>query len=117
MTHFSHGLQAHQLRHAVRAPSIDPPVGVSCCEQIISPFRGGESTPSQQQHSAGIRHKKIHTSVALAPQDAVVALEEALEPMLEALCAAALEHAQADGRETILESDLQAVSKRFMKPR
>ena len=47
-------------------------------------------------------------------QDAVVALEEALEPMLEALCAAALEHAQRNGRDSILEADLAAVSKDFM---
>ena len=41
-------------------------------------------------------------------------LEEALEPMLEALCAAALEHAQSQGREEILEEDLRAVSKKIM---
>ena len=53
--------------------------------------------------------------VAHSPsQDAVVALEEALEPMLEALCAAALEHAQSQGREEILEEDLRAVSKKIM---
>ena len=34
---------------------------------------------------------------------AVVALEEALEPMLEALCAAALTHAASMGRESIDE--------------
>lgn len=44
----------------------------------------------------------------------MVALEEALEPMLEALCAAALEHAQRNGRDAILEADLAAVSKDFM---
>ena len=48
--------------------------------------------------------------------DAVVALEEALEPMLEALCAAALKHAEAKGRETITEEDLRAVSKDVVKP-
>ena len=47
-------------------------------------------------------------------QDAVVALEEALEPMLEAFCAAALRHAHDNGRDTIQEADLQAVSKDFM---
>ena len=37
--------------------------------------------------------------------DAVVALEEALEPMLEALCAKAFEHAAKDGRAEITESE------------
>ena len=37
--------------------------------------------------------------------DAVVALEEALEPMLEALCAKAFEHAAKEGRDTIGESE------------
>ena len=46
---------------------------------------------------------------------AVVALEEALEPMLEALCAAALEKAQAAGRDEITEADLKAAAKPFMK--
>ena len=47
--------------------------------------------------------------------DAVVALEEALEPMLEALCAAAHKHAVSKGRTDIAEDDLRAVSKSFMK--
>ena len=47
--------------------------------------------------------------------DAVVALEEALEPMLEAMCAQAYKLAKADGREEITEQDLRAVSKSFMK--
>jgi histone H3/H4 len=47
--------------------------------------------------------------------EAVVALEEALEPMLEALCAAALKHATSKGRVNIEEEDLRAVSKSFMK--
>ena len=47
--------------------------------------------------------------------EAVVALEEALEPMLEALCAAALKHASSEGRTEIEEEDLRAVSKSFMK--
>ena len=46
-------------------------------------------------------------------QGAVVALEEALEPMLEALCNQALEHARKNGREEITEADLKAVSKNF----
>ena len=46
---------------------------------------------------------------------AVTALEEALEPMLEALCASALKHANDDGRDEITELDLKAVSKSFMK--
>ena len=46
---------------------------------------------------------------------AVTALEEALEPMLEALCAAALKHAAAQGRDEISEADLKAVSKTFIK--
>ena len=46
---------------------------------------------------------------------AVAALEESLEPMLEALCAAAHKHAEAAGREEITEADLKAVSKDFMK--
>jgi hypothetical protein len=46
-------------------------------------------------------------------QGAVVALEEALEPMLEALCKQALEHAKKSGREEITEVDLKAVSKNF----
>ena len=46
--------------------------------------------------------------------DAVAALEECLEPMLEALCAAALKHAEAAGRDEIQETDLKAVSKTFM---
>lgn len=45
---------------------------------------------------------------------AVVALEEALEPMLESLCEAALAHATKEGREEILEADLKAVSSRYM---
>ena len=45
---------------------------------------------------------------------AVAALEECLEPMLEALCAAALKHAKEAGREEIEETDLKAVSKTFM---
>ena len=44
---------------------------------------------------------------------AVTALEEALEPMLEALCEAAMKHAKAAGREEIEEADLKAVSKHF----
>ena len=44
----------------------------------------------------------------------MVALEEALEPMLEALCAAALQEAQRHGRDAIIEADLAAVSKDFM---
>ena len=46
---------------------------------------------------------------------AVVALEEALEPMLEVLCEAALKNAKANGREEIEEADLKAVSKHFGK--
>jgi histone H3/H4 len=46
---------------------------------------------------------------------AVVALEEALEPMLEALTAAAFERATAQGRADFTEEDLKAVSKTFMK--
>ena len=46
---------------------------------------------------------------------AVAALEECLEPMLEALCAAALKHAKETGREEITEVDLKAVSKTFME--
>ena len=46
---------------------------------------------------------------------AVAALEESLEPMLEALCAAAHKHAQESGRDDITEADLKAVSKDFMK--
>ncbi len=42
---------------------------------------------------------------------AVVALEEALEPMLEALCEAALARANKNGREEITEADLRAVAK------
>ena len=53
------------------------------------------------------------SSVPFEP-DAVAALEECLEPMLEALCAQALVHAQKAGREEISEVDLQAVSKSFM---
>eukprot|EP00900_Chrysochromulina_parva_P002485 jgi/Chrpa1/12237/Chrysochromulina_OHIO_Genome00004984-RA len=46
--------------------------------------------------------------------DAIVALEEALEPMLEALCAKAFVLAAKDGRDTITEDDLRTVSKEFM---
>ena len=46
---------------------------------------------------------------------AVIALEEALEPMLEALCKAALAHAEKDGRDTFTEADLKAVSKTYYK--
>ena len=42
--------------------------------------------------------------------DAVTALEEALEPMLEALCAGALAHAEKAGRTEINEADLKAVA-------
>lgn len=47
--------------------------------------------------------------------DAVIALEEALEPMLESVCAAAMDHATKKGRSDIELEDLQAVSKSFMK--
>ena len=50
---------------------------------------------------------------SLLRQGAVVALEEALEPMLEALCKQALEHATKNGRDEITETDLKAVSKNF----
>jgi len=46
---------------------------------------------------------------------AVTALEEALEPCLEALCQAALAHAEKNGRQIFDASDLQAVSKKYMK--
>lgn len=47
--------------------------------------------------------------------EAVVALEEALEPMLEALCAAALAHAEKAGRAEINEDDLKAVAGTIFK--
>ena len=46
---------------------------------------------------------------------AVVALEEALEPMLEALCKAAFARAKKAGRDNITVEDLKAVSKSFGK--
>ena len=46
--------------------------------------------------------------------DAVVALEEALEPMLEALCEQAFKVAEAQGRDEISEHDLRAVAKTLM---
>ena len=46
---------------------------------------------------------------------AVTALEECLEPLLEALCEAAHKHAQKQNRDEITELDLRAVSKTFMK--
>ena len=52
------------------------------------------------------------SSVPFEPA-AVTALEEALEPMLEALCAEALKHAEARGCTEIEESDLKAVSKQY----
>lgn len=48
--------------------------------------------------------------------NAVVALEEALEPLLEALCAAALKHAESKGRTDIMVEDLKAVSKQYAVP-
>ena len=45
----------------------------------------------------------------------MVALEEALEPILEALCEAALKHAEKNGRTQITVDDLSAVSKTYMK--
>ena len=54
------------------------------------------------------------SSVPFEPS-AVAALEEAMEPMLEALCASALKHAQDNGREDITEADLKAVSSSYMK--
>ena len=62
----------------------------------------------------------VATSAALKSDipfesEAVVALEEALEPMLEALCAAALRHAEKDGRFEINDKDLKAVSAEVMK--
>lgn len=45
----------------------------------------------------------------------MVALEEALEPMLEALCKAALQRAEKDGRDSFTEEDLKAVSKTYYK--
>jgi hypothetical protein len=50
-----------------------------------------------------------------APQDAVVALEESLEPMLEALCEKAIAHAETQGRETFTIEDLKAVSGDIIK--
>ena len=47
--------------------------------------------------------------------DAVVALEEALEPMLEAVCSAAFARAAEKGRDEIELEDLKAVSATFMK--
>ena len=47
--------------------------------------------------------------------DAIIALEEALEPVLEAMCAAALKVATKAGRESISEADLKQVSKDYMK--
>ena len=55
------------------------------------------------------------TRGARSPQGAVVALEEALEPILEALCNAALKHAERNGRTQITVEDLSAVSKTYMK--
>lgn len=52
------------------------------------------------------------SSVPFEPS-AVTALEEALEPMLEALCAEALKHAEARGCSDIDETALKAVSKEF----
>jgi len=46
---------------------------------------------------------------------AVVALEEALEPCLEALCSQALAHAAKNGRDIFNEADLKAVSGCFLK--
>ena len=46
---------------------------------------------------------------------AVTALEEALEPCLEALCQAALAHAEKNGRALFNVQDLQAVAKKYMK--
>lgn len=40
--------------------------------------------------------------------DAIVALEEALEPMLEALCAKAFELASKEGRDFIQEAEYEA---------
>ncbi len=55
------------------------------------------------------------TRGARSSQGAVVALEEALEPILEALCNAALKHAERNGRTQITVDDLSAVSKTYMK--
>ena len=66
-----------------------------------------------------LSHRVVTSSACLTRvplvwrQGAVVALEEALEPMLEALCNQALEHARKNGREEITEADLKAVSKNF----
>ena len=46
---------------------------------------------------------------------AVTALEEALEPCLEALCEAALAHAQKAGRDEISSDDLKAVAATYIK--
>eukprot|EP00966_Prymnesium_polylepis_P320632 7377005-Prymnesium_polylepis.1 len=56
------------------------------------PLRFGETARADSPRSVA--------QLSVAPQAAVVALEEALEPMLEALCNAALAHAEKNGRET-----------------
>ena len=47
--------------------------------------------------------------------NAVVALEESLEPMLELLCEKAIKHAEKAGRKEFTIDDLKAVSKDLMK--
>ena len=53
--------------------------------------------------------------IDLAVNHLLVALEEALEPMLESVCAAAFSHAEKKGRANIELEDLKAVSVSFMK--
>eukprot|EP00964_Phaeocystis_antarctica_P098817 scaffold64777_cov62-Phaeocystis_antarctica.AAC.5 len=92
----------------------------------VTKRRSGRSTGQPSRYRAGSDlptefQDLVHTAAADAVSKsahsfeagAVVALEEALEPMLEALCKQALEVAKKDGREEISPADLKAVSKNF----
>ena len=81
--------------------------------QRYRPSSGDVPSELQDMISNVAQEAAAKSPVPFAP-DAVTALEESLEPMLEAVCAAALKHANDNGREEILEEDLKAVSKSYM---
>ena len=82
-----------------------------------SRFRPGADVPEEL---AQLIHTVACQSAAKSKvpfeSNAIVALEEALEPLLEALCAAALKHAESKGRADIEVEDLKAVSSHYAVP-
>ena len=87
-------------KRVAKAPSFYRPSSADVPSELLDLIRDVASSAASK------------SSVPFEPS-AVTALEEALEPMLEALCAKALAHANEAGRDEIEEKDLKAVSKSF----